>query len=64
MPKLKTHSGTKDRIKVTKKGKLLSEHSMTSHFLQKKSKSRKRRLSKSNNIVGRNKKSLRQRLGI
>jgi large subunit ribosomal protein L35 len=64
MPKLKTHSGTKDRIKVSKKGKLLVEHSMQSHFLQKKSNSRKRKLSKSISIVGKNKKSLRSRLGI
>ncbi|HUY53248.1 MAG TPA: 50S ribosomal protein L35 [Candidatus Dormibacteraeota bacterium] len=64
MPKLKTHSGTKDRVKITKKGKLLTEHSMTSHFLEKKSKSRKRKLSKSNSVVGKNKKSIRLRLGI
>lgn len=64
MPKLKTHSGTKDRIKVTKKGKILTEHSMTSHFLEKKSKSRKRKLSKSNEVTGKNKKSIRLRLGI
>ncbi len=64
MPKLKTHSGTKDRVKITKKGKLLTEHSMTSHFLEKKSKSRKRKLSKSNSVIGKNKKSIRLRLGI
>ena len=44
MPKLKTHSGTKDRIKVTKNGKVLRRHSMRSHFLQKKSAARKRKL--------------------
>ena len=64
MPKLKTHSGTKDRVKVTKRGKVLTQHSMTSHFLEKKSKSRKRRLSKSNSVLGKNKKSIRLRLGI
>lgn len=64
MPKLKTHSGTKDRVKVTKKGKILTQHSMTSHFLEKKSKSRKRKLSKSNIVLGKNKKSIRLRLGI
>jgi len=64
VPKLKTHSGTKDRVKVTKKGKLLTQHSMTSHFLEKKSKSRKRKLSKSNSVHGKNNKSLRLRLGI
>jgi large subunit ribosomal protein L35 len=64
MPKLKTHSGTKDRVKVTKRGKVLTQHSMTSHFLEKKSKSRKRKLSKSNSVLGKNKKSIRLRLGI
>jgi large subunit ribosomal protein L35 len=64
VPKLKTHSGTKDRVKVTKKGKILTQHSMTSHFLEKKSKSRKRKLSKSNSVIGKNKKSIRLRLGI
>jgi large subunit ribosomal protein L35 len=64
VPKLKTHSGTKDRVKVTKRGKILTEHSMTSHFLEKKSKSRKRKLSKSNEVTGKNKKSIRLRLGI
>ena len=64
MPKLKTHSGTKDRVKVTKRGKVLTQHSKTSHFLEKKSKSRKRKLSKSNSVLGKNKKSIRLRLGI
>ena len=45
MPKLKTHSGTKDRIKITKNGKIRAGHPNMSHFLQKKSGSRKRSLS-------------------
>jgi ribosomal protein L35 len=45
MPKLKTHSGTKDRVQVTKNGKVRTRHSCASHFLQKKSGSRKRTLS-------------------
>ena len=64
MPKLKTHSGTKDRVRVTKNGKVLTSHSMTSHFLDKKSKSRKRRLAKSNKVVGKNKKSIKLNLGV
>lgn len=44
MPKLKTHSGTKDRVKLTKNGKVRRRHSYASHFLQKKSGARKRKL--------------------
>lgn len=64
MPKLKTHSGTKDRVKVTKNGKVLTRHSMTSHFLEKKSKSRKRRLAIATNVAGKNKKSIKLNLGV
>ena len=45
MPKMKTHSGAKKRFKVTKNGKVLARHAMTSHILGKKSAKRKRRLS-------------------
>lgn len=43
MPKQKTHSGAKDRIQVTKTGKLMRRHSTGNHFLRKKSANRKRR---------------------
>ncbi|HEU4967247.1 MAG TPA: 50S ribosomal protein L35 [Candidatus Saccharimonadales bacterium] len=45
MPKLKTHSGTKDRVRITKNGKVRVGHPNMSHFLQKKSGARKRSLS-------------------
>lgn len=45
MPKLKTHSGTKDRVRITKNGKVRVGHPNMSHFLQKKSGGRKRSLS-------------------
>ncbi len=64
MPKLKTHSGTKDRIKVTKNGKVIARHSMTNHFLEKKSNSRKRRLATPKVIIGKNKKSIKRKLGV
>lgn len=64
MPKLKTHSGTKDRVRVTKNGKVLARHSMTNHFLEKKSNSRKRRLATPKSIVGKDKKSIKLRLGV
>jgi large subunit ribosomal protein L35 len=64
VPKLKTHSGTKDRVKVTKNGKVMTRHSMTNHFMEKKSKSRKRKLATPIEIVGKNKKSIKLRLGV
>jgi len=64
VPKLKTHSGTKDRVKVTKNGKVLTRHSMGNHFLEKKSHSRKRRLATPSSVVGKNKKSIKLRMGV
>ena len=42
MPKLKTHSGTKKRVAITKTGKVMRRHATGNHFLEKKSASRKR----------------------
>jgi Ribosomal protein L35. len=44
MPKLKTHSGTKDRVRITKNGKVRTGHPNKNHFLSKKTKSSKRSL--------------------
>lgn len=64
MPKLKTHSGTKDRVRVTKNGKLLRRHSASNHFLQKKSASRKRVFAGVETIVGNNRKNIKKKLGL
>lgn len=64
MPKLKTHSGTKRRIRVTKNGKVLRRHSMVNHFLQKKSASRKRKFDGVENVTGKAKKNIKLRLGV
>ena len=64
MPKLKTHSGTKKRIKVTKTGKLMHRHTRLNHFLEKKSESRKRRLAGSSQLTGKQAKSVRRKLGV
>ena len=64
MPKLKIHRGTKKRIKVTKNNKLLRRHTMRSHFLQKKSASRKRRLNHDDEIIGKNANNIKRKLGI
>lgn len=42
MPKLKTHSGTKKRMKVTGSGQLRRRHAYRSHLLTKKRAARKR----------------------
>ena len=46
MPKMKTHSGTKKRFKVTGSGKLRRQQAGLNHILEKKSPGRKRRLGK------------------
>jgi large subunit ribosomal protein L35 len=63
MPKLKTHSGTKDRVRVTKNGKVRATHSDVGHFLQKKSASRKRALSGLSTLTGKIGKNMKKRLG-
>jgi large subunit ribosomal protein L35 len=63
MPKLKTHSGTKDRVRITKNGKVLRKHGATNHFLQKKSASRKRRLANDAQITGKSAKNIKLKLG-
>jgi large subunit ribosomal protein L35 len=64
MPKLKTHSGTKDRVRVTKNGKVRVARSHSSHFLQKKSAARKRTFAGLMTLNKTNSKILKQRLGI
>jgi large subunit ribosomal protein L35 len=45
MPKNKTHSGTKKRVRVTGSGKLMRERTNKRHLLEGKSSRRTRRLS-------------------
>jgi ribosomal protein L35 len=63
MPKLKTHSGTKDRVRLTKNGKVRRRHSYASHFLQKKSAARKRKLAGLETIGGKAAKNIKLNLG-
>lgn len=51
MPKQKTHSGAKDRFRVTKTGKVLHKRMNMNHILEKKSSQRKRRLSQSGQLA-------------
>jgi large subunit ribosomal protein L35 len=64
MPKLKTHSGTKKRIRATKNGKLVHRHARINHFLEKKSGARKRRLSRPDTLKGEQAKNIKRRLGV
>ena len=64
MPKLKTHSGTKDRVRITKNGKVRIRHSHRNHFLQKKSGARKRKLEGLETITGAQSKSIKLRIGV
>lgn len=66
MPKLKvkTHSGTKDRARVTKNGKIRTRHSGKNHFLQKKSAARKRTLAGLETLAGEQTKSIKINLGV
>ncbi len=47
MPKMKTKSGAKKRFSITASGKIKRKHAYKSHILTKKSKKRKRNLTKS-----------------
>jgi large subunit ribosomal protein L35 len=44
MPKVKTHSGTKKRFRLSARGKVRGRSAFSSHILEKKSAKRKRRL--------------------
>jgi large subunit ribosomal protein L35 len=64
MPKLKTHSGAKDRIRVTKNGKLMHGHDGSNHFLSKKSAGRKRRFAVQESLTGKTAKNIKKKLGV
>lgn len=64
MPKLKTHSGTKNRVKISKNGKLRVGHPNKNHFLQKKSGSRKRSLNGLKTYTGVTSRILKRKLGL
>jgi len=64
MPKLKTHKGTAKRVKITSTGKLLRKRAFGGHLLAKKSKSRKRTIGTSAEIVGSIRKNIKRALGV
>jgi large subunit ribosomal protein L35 len=64
MPKLKTHSGTKDRVRVTKNGKVRTGHPNRNHFMQKKSGARRRSLNGLGTLTGAAAKTVKISLGV
>lgn len=63
MPKLKTHSGTKDRVRLTKNGKVRVGSANMNHFLSKKSAARKRSLRGLTTRKGKMAKNIKKNLG-
>jgi large subunit ribosomal protein L35 len=63
MPKMKSHSGTKKRFKVTGTGKVRGRSAFSSHILEKKSPKRKRRLGSPAVISEQDAKRVKQMLG-
>lgn len=64
MPKLKTHSGTKDRVRITKNGKVLRRKASGNHLLQKKSERRKRTFAGTLEIKGISARTIKRKLGV
>jgi large subunit ribosomal protein L35 len=63
MPKNKTHSGTKKRVKVTGTGKLLTQHSGMRHNFEHKPSSLTRRLTGSKEVSANDAPRLKKLLG-
>lgn len=62
MPKQKTHSGTKDRFRVTKNGKVLHRRQNRNHLAEAKPPKRKRRLRQDGVLSGRDAKQVKRLL--
>ena len=58
MPKQKSHSGAKNRFRVTGSGKVKYARPNRSHFLTRKSRNQKRKLRKGAYISGKNAKTI------
>ena len=63
MPKQKTHSGTKKRIKITGSGKLLREHAGKRHLLERKPSKLTRRLTGTTEVSAADRKTIKKLLG-
>ncbi|KFF57921.1 50S ribosomal protein L35 [Cryobacterium sp. MLB-32] len=64
MPKMKTHSGTKKRFKVTGSGKIMKQQAGMRHNLEVKSTSRKSRLNQDQVLAKSDTKVIKKLLGL
>jgi large subunit ribosomal protein L35 len=64
MPKMKTDSGARKRIKVTGSGRLRRRKAFRSHLLEKKSSTRKRRLGAETDLAPGNARQVKRMLGL
>ena len=64
MPKMKTHSATKKRFRLTGSGKLVRRHGMKSHLLEHKSAKRKRGYRKLYDVSQVDSKEIKRLLGL
>jgi len=64
MPKLKTHRGTKKRVRITGSGKLIRNCCGNSHLATKKRRDRKRRLSLVVGISKANRKAIKKLINL
>jgi large subunit ribosomal protein L35 len=63
MPKMKTDSGARKRVKVTGSGRLRRRKAFRSHILEKKSSVRKRRLGRESDFAPGDEKQIKRMLG-
>lgn len=64
MPKMKTHSGSKKRFRLTGKGKVKFKHAKMRHILTKKPQKLKRKLRKAGTLCAENAKTARKLLRV
>jgi large subunit ribosomal protein L35 len=64
MPKMKTASGAKKRVKITGSGKLRRYKAFRGHLMEKKSSTRARRLGRETDIAPGQRKRVKRMLGI
>jgi large subunit ribosomal protein L35 len=64
MPKMKTHSGIKKRVKLTGTGKLRRQQTNRRHYLEVKSSTRTRRLAGTVDVAPSHIKKVKKMLGI
>ena len=64
MPKMKTHSATKKRFRLTGSGKLVRKHAFKSHLLEHKTAKRKRGFRKVYDVSRADTREIRRLLGL